>query len=197
MAGAFLRRRSRPPGQARAHMAAVSIRFRVLVVMVVLGTAAVVSAQAGGVPEPDPYQPNITSPAPPAPDPYPSVGTTSAAAPAPASAPSASSSSTPTATPSGGSSATTAGTSSGGTAQHRQQQETPSARSMQPRTLPQFPPRIPERTRAKRPAASVVVRRSTGSGSLALGGLAVFALAVASGGLLILVRQADPWRART
>jgi hypothetical protein len=196
MAGALLRRRSRPPGQALQRMALISLRVRVFVATTVLALAASVSTQAYGAPEPDPYQPKTSSPGPPAPDPYPSADSTGAPKAAPASRPSSSHSSPATTTASQGSTsaAITTGSRSAGPPRRRKPLE--GAHAAPPSSVPHFPPRTPERTRAKY-SAPVVVAASTGSGHLALGGLAVFALAVASGGLLILVSQADPWRART
>ena len=198
--GAHLRRGGRQGGPKGIHAAScTSSRLRVLALGGTLALAAwlFVSTDAHGAPGPDPYKPSATTPQAPAPDPYRSSHSASTERSSPAPSPSPA----PAPVASGGSSAVVERQSvtpkqrERATPQKRQnRQQQPVVRGPQPETSrTAIPPAVvkPELNAS----AAVAAVSASPAWPLAVGGLALLLLAVASGSLVALVTRDHSWRA--
>jgi cytoskeletal protein RodZ len=210
--GVSLRRGCRPRGSVRMCAGAPGGLCVVLLCGALFLVTSVIAASALAAPGPDPYRANTTKPEPVAPDPYPAGGsapkTTSAApAPDPSAAPSASytppsvSASPIAAEPS--STASTPKKKPSATKLHMSHGPAKAAsanRTQKPRTHTASPaPAVEKRKPSTKPNAAAAVGALAASKSgrpLASTGLALLALALASGGLLLLLGS-ETWRARS
>jgi cytoskeletal protein RodZ len=182
--------------------------------LALLGAALflVMTASALAAPRPDPYRANTTKPQPVAPDPYPISGsapetTSSAPAPDPSAAPSASY--TPPSVSAASRAAEQGSTPSTPNkkpsakkpdASHRAANTGSAHRAQKPRVHTVSPaPAVETKRPTTKPNAAAAVgalAASTSGRPLAAGGLALLALALASGSLLLLVGSGT-WRAKS
>jgi hypothetical protein len=201
---ARLRRGERLRGPVRMRAAScASSRLRVLALggTVALAAWSLASADAYGAPGPDPYRPNAAARSAPAPDPDPAAR--SASTQGSSTAPSPSPSPAPAPVASGGSSTVVERQSVAPARQEqvkpqkrRERQEQPVVRGPQPKasraSLP--PPLVRPKTKLNASPVVAVVSSSSAR-QLAMGGLALLLLAIASGSLVVLVSRDHSWRA--